>query len=764
MDGRPRACRPVGHSLSLIIPAYNEAAGIGAAIAEADTALAALGTPYEILVVDDGSTDGTAAAAADAARGRPNVRILRHGENRGYGAALHTGFAAARHDRVAFTDADCQFHLADLGSLLCLTDRHALAVGYRVGRQDPWPRRFFSWGYNVLTRALLGTGVRDCDCALKVFRRDALGRLMPQAAGFFVNTEMLTRARLLHLDVAEVAVRHRPRRHGTSKVSLREIPRTLVNLLPFWWSQVLFAGGPTKPAGDGPSRLGGFAAALLLVVVAGLLFFTRLSCPLLEPEEARYAEIPREMLAEGSLVEPVWHGAPYYQKPPLLYWLVMGSYAVCGVYDWAARLVPATAAVLTVLVTFWWGKRTVGLGAGLAGALLLCLSARFVYLGRLLTMDGLLCLWVVTALATAHVAMAGGKLRWGWWLLSAFACGLGLLTKGPVALVLVAVPVLGQQALDHRSAAPAWRPWLAYAAVAVGLAGPWFVAMAVRNPEAAGAFFWVHNVRRFLDPVDHAKPLWFYLPGLLVGMLPWTLLLVPLARFLARRSARTAARRPAALGVFLLALLWCLGFYSLAGCKRAGYILPALPPLALLLGTYLAATLPRLRLALEGMLQRGRRRAVPAAWGALAAAVFLLLLTGVHQWLPGYHRRFALRGQVRVHQWLAADRRLPVACYPHGWDSVSFYLRRNDVRVYTPARRAQLIADLGARPRTLVFVKSAHYVEDLVRSLPPSLEFVPYPRQGPIVTSGLVRRRVGLPEDVVAQTDPFPAGSVSDGH
>src|SRR5207237_5910008 len=91
--------------------------------------------------------------------------------------------------------------------------------------------------------------------------------------------------------------------------------------------------------------------------------------------------------------------------------------------------------------------------------------------------------------------------------------------------------------------------------------------------------------RRCLDPVDHARPGWFYLPGLVVGMLPWTLL-VPLAIFLARRSA---ARRPQALGFFLLAFLWCLGFYSAAGCKRAGYILPAMPLLALLLGTYLAA-------------------------------------------------------------------------------------------------------------------------------------------------------------------------------
>jgi dolichol-phosphate mannosyltransferase len=749
MDGQHHGALPGRRSLSLVIPAYNEASGIADAVAEADEALAGLGAPYEILIVDDGSADGTAAAATEAARDRPHVRILRHVGNQGYGAALRTGFRAARHERVAFTDADCQFHLADLGPLLSLTDQHPLAVGYRVGRQDPWRRRFFSWGYNMLARGLLGTRVRDCDCALKVFRKGALHRLMPRSAGFFVNTEMLTRARLLHLDVAEVGVRHRPRRHGTSKVSLREIPRTVATLLPFWWSRMLFAGSEDKESGT--TRLHAVASVLLLVLVAGLLFFTRLSCPLLEPEEARYAEIPREMLAEGRFVEPVWHGAPYYQKPPLLYWLVMGSYALCGVHDWAARLVPGGAALLTVLVTFWWGKRTVGLPAGLAGALLLCLSARFVYQGRMLTMDGLLCLWVVAALATAHVAVAGGTLRRGWWLLSSAACGLGLVTKGPVALVLVLVPLLAHQSLDRRSARLGWRPWLAYAAVAVGLAGPWFALMAFRDAEAAGAFFWLHNVRRFLDPVDHAKPLWFYLPELLVGMLPWTLLLVPLAKFLARRSARTAARRPPALGFFLLALLWCLGFYSAAGCKRAGYVLPAMPPLALMLGTYLAATLPRRWLVQEGVGFRGRQRTALAAWGLGAAAVFLLLLVGIHQLLPAYHRRFALRRQVLVHQSLAADRLLAVACYPHRWDSVSFYLRRDDVREYNPGRRAQFIADLRARPRTLIFVKSQHYLNDLLRSFPSSLEFVPCQRRGAVITSGLVRSRTKVPGQVLAQ-------------
>jgi dolichol-phosphate mannosyltransferase len=237
MDGR----RP---SLSLVIPAYNEVAGIAEAIVEADEALRGLDLAYEILVIDDGSSDGTFAAAT--AVGRERVHILRHPHNRGYGAALRTGFSAARHNLIAFTDADCQFYLEDLGRLLALSDRYPVVVGFRENRQDPWRRRFISWGYNKLASTLLGTGVRDCDCALKVFHRDALHLLMPQSKGFFVNTEMLTRARQLRLEIAEIGVRHRLRRHGTSKVSLREIPRTLARLLPFWWKNVVLARSSSK--------------------------------------------------------------------------------------------------------------------------------------------------------------------------------------------------------------------------------------------------------------------------------------------------------------------------------------------------------------------------------------------------------------------------------------------------------------------------------------------------------------------------------------
>jgi dolichol-phosphate mannosyltransferase len=514
MDGRQSPAGAAGWSLSLVIPAYNEEAGIRQAIIEADAALSGLAADYEILVVDDGSRDGTAVEVGDAAGANPHVRLLRHPENRGYGAALRTGFEAARFDRVAFTDADCQFDLTDLAALVPLADQVPVVAGYRVHRQDPWRRRFISWGYNVLARTLLGTRVRDCDCALKVFRKDALANLLPATNGFFVNTEMLVRARQQGLRFEQVGVRHRPRLRGVSKVRLGEVPRILGTLLPFWWSRVLFAGPSqakeTRPAGPWALDLGFWTVVLL----AALLFFSNLRCPLLEPQEARYAEIPRQMLVEGQFSVPVLHGQPYYDKPPLLYWLVMGSYTLFGVHDWAARLVPCAAAFLTVLVTYLWGRRALGRRAAFAGAIILCLSARFVYLGRMLTMDSLLSLWALVALAAAHVALSGPRLRWGWWLVSALAGGLGLLTKGPVALALVAVPVLAFQCLDPRAARPSWRPWLAYLAAAVGVALPWYAAAAVDDPSFLNYFVWQHNVLRYVAPFDHEEPFWFYVPGL----------------------------------------------------------------------------------------------------------------------------------------------------------------------------------------------------------------------------------------------------------
>src|SRR4051794_39726337 len=207
--------------------------------------------------------------------------------------------------------------------------------------------------------------------------------------------------------------------------------------VPFLWSRVLFPGADVPS----PTRVSWPALALLIVLPA-LLLYPSLGSPLFEPDESRYAEIPREMLARGEWVVPLLQGEPYLDKPPLLYWLVMLSYSAFGVEVSAARLVPALAVHLTVIVTYLFGRRSLGERPALAGAIILGVAPAFLSMGRLLVLDGLLTLWATVALFAALEATRTGRFRWGWWLLCAAACALGILTKGPVALVLLAPPLV----------------------------------------------------------------------------------------------------------------------------------------------------------------------------------------------------------------------------------------------------------------------------------------------------------------------------------
>jgi hypothetical protein len=175
------------------------------------------------------------------------------------------------------------------------------------------------------------------------------------------------------------------------------------------------------------------------------------------------------------------------------------------------------------------------------------------------------------------------------------------------------------------------------------------------------------------------------------------------------------------------------GVLGIAGCTAAA-LTQVWPPL-------FAGTVAAFVLASLWFLNRlSAGQPAPFQWAAGGAAMFLLLAVAVHQILPGYHRRFALRGVVRDQLALARDERTPVYCYPRRWDSVSFYLDRPDVRVFSAEQRAELLRELQAHPRVLLFVKSPH-LADLTSALPPTLEFVPHGRQSPHVAAGIVQPR-----------------------
>ena len=205
------------HRVSFVLPAYNEEGNIGRAIEDTVAVARRYCGEFEVLVVDDGSTDRTPEIVAEAARRDPEVHLVRHGRNRGYGDALRTGFLRARMDLVFFTDADNQFDMEELALLLPWADHVDVVAGYRIKRMDPLMRRLNAWGWNRLVRVLFYVPVRDIDCAFKLFRRAALEELDIESVGALVNTEIMVKLGRTGKTVVEVGVHHRPRTAGVAR-------------------------------------------------------------------------------------------------------------------------------------------------------------------------------------------------------------------------------------------------------------------------------------------------------------------------------------------------------------------------------------------------------------------------------------------------------------------------------------------------------------------------------------------------------------------
>jgi glycosyltransferase involved in cell wall biosynthesis len=219
-------------SLSLVLPAYNEEANIEAVVRDAMATLPLFTDDYEIIVVDDGSRDRTGGIVANLAAGDSHVRLLRHARNRGYGAALSTGFRATTGDFVMFMDADRQFDIRDLRLLAPFAAEYDIVAGFRMERSDPLHRRVFAELFNVSVRILFGVHLRDIDCAFKLFRGDLLRGMQLTAPGALINTEIQAKARRQGARLEQVGVHHYPRvageaTGGSPRVILRAIGETL---------------------------------------------------------------------------------------------------------------------------------------------------------------------------------------------------------------------------------------------------------------------------------------------------------------------------------------------------------------------------------------------------------------------------------------------------------------------------------------------------------------------------------------------------------
>jgi 4-amino-4-deoxy-L-arabinose transferase-like glycosyltransferase len=378
---------------------------------------------------------------------------------------------------------------------------------------------------------------------------------------------------------------------------------------------------------------------LILGLICFLTFFAGLGRGAIgDSDEAFYAEAAREMIESGDWITPYYNYELRFQKPILFYWLVAAAYQVAGVSEAAARAPSAFSGFLLAVLTYLAGRRWFDASTGFFAATIVATSFGYYSIGRQSLPDLLLALFIAAATWALIEALAAPTTtetltpatRRLWLSLAAVLIGLGLLTKGPVAAVL---PVWWRERYSaSHGPTQTWRPGvldgLLFGGIVVLVAAPWFIAMVdVHGVAYLHRFFVDENLERFAtDRYNEPRPFWFYVPIVLGGLLPWSpfmLLWLPTwQRVLQRRRqvTRTEWR----------AVLWAavpFVFYSLSIGKQPRYILPMLPPMALLMARSAIARLP-------DMQTRVPRQTALAWCGTLSAVILLLLGVLLHRARP----------------------------------------------------------------------------------------------------------------------------------
>ncbi len=228
--------------VTLFVPMHDELESLEPFVRKALAVLSGVTPDFELLIVDDGSRDGSGELAERLAQSDPRVRVARHGTNLGYGSALRTGFAAARGDVVAYTDCDEPADLALLPAALRLFDDPAvdMVAGYRLAREEGLRRWLYSRSYNALVRTLFGVQARDVNFSFKLVRRQALLQARLSARSAFIDGQLLSEAARLGWRIREVPVEYQARTHGASHFnSLRPAWAALGEILRYWWTRRL---------------------------------------------------------------------------------------------------------------------------------------------------------------------------------------------------------------------------------------------------------------------------------------------------------------------------------------------------------------------------------------------------------------------------------------------------------------------------------------------------------------------------------------------
>jgi glycosyltransferase involved in cell wall biosynthesis len=238
MSGSSAAKPP---SLSVFFPALNDSGTIASMVIRAVHAASELTPDYEVIVVDDGSTDATAQIADELARTYPNVRVVRHPSNRGYGGALQTGFRTATKDLIFYTDGDAQYDPAELGALWArLTPEADVVNGYKINRSDPLHRIVIGRIYHHTVCLLFGLKLKDVDCDFRLLRRRVFDTVSLEKTSGVICLEMMKKIHDAGFRIVEVPVHHYHRAFGKSQFfNVRRIVKTGADVMRLWYALVV---------------------------------------------------------------------------------------------------------------------------------------------------------------------------------------------------------------------------------------------------------------------------------------------------------------------------------------------------------------------------------------------------------------------------------------------------------------------------------------------------------------------------------------------
>ena len=399
------------------------------------------------------------------------------------------------------------------------------------------------------------------------------------------------------------------------------------------------------------------------VLLVSALFFSLAmlragSMPLTDPDEGRYAEIAREMVASGDYVVPHLFSIPYLEKPPLLYWLTALSFGAFGESEIAARLVPALTATAGVVAVGLFASTLFAPASAVYAALALGLCGLYIALARVLVTDTLFAITLSIALLAYLAARERRVAEIPSYLLFWLALAAATLTKGPAALVLCGFVILFDAAISRRPGELLRvRLWIGLP-LFLCLALPWFVIIEWRYPEYFSFYLWKEHLHRAAGS-EHARPFYFFVPCLLIGGLPWT----PWAFGWTKRWL-SAAREDSVEGrstrFLLIAAAVVFLVFSLARGKLITYILPVFPPLAVLAGHSLA----------QWASQDGGARRV-----RVIVVMSLALYTGAALAAPAIAEVFTIRPHIRVLERLIRPED-DVVFWGGYFPSAAFYLRR----------------------------------------------------------------------------------------